>query len=182
MECISPWLQKKSLPANTGAHQKLKEKVAKLKVKFIEAKSESPITNTLSSKKYLLESNSLGAKAISFYFNKDNCEMIVNYEQGDRKLHFGMNYWEKAKNGILFNQQLPFPVTTLPNVNSPVACKATWKDDQTLYMEIRPVETVTSDSITCYFTNDVLKLAFLESVARAGKQKENRPPLIGRIS
>ena len=108
--------------------------------------------------------------------------MIVNYEQGDRKLHFGMNYWEKAKNGILFNQQLPFPVTTLPNVSSPVACNATWKDDHTLYLEIRPIETVTSDSITCYFTNDVLKLAFLESVARAGKQKENRPPLIGRIS
>ena len=179
---LVPGLQKKSLPANTDAQQKLKAKEAKLKVKFIEAKSGSPIVNTLSSKKYLLESNGLGAKAISFYFNKDNCEMIVNYEQGDRKLHFGMNYWEKAKNGILFNQELPFPVTTLPNVSSTVACKASWKDDQTLYLEIRPIETVTSDSITCYFTNDVLKLAFLESVARAGKQKENRPPLIGRIS
>ena len=179
---LVPGLQKKLLPTNSDAQQKLKAKEADLKVKFIKGDSVLPIAKVGTQKRYILESNGLGAKAINLYFNKDNFEMVVNYEQGDRKLYFGLNDWEKAKNGILFNHELLFPVTTLPNVSSPVACKATWKNDQTLYMEIRPLETVTGDSITCHFSNDVVTLTFLDSVSKAGKQKENRLPLIGKLS
>lgn len=180
-DILVPGLQKNTLPANGEAQQKLKAKEAGLQVKFAVTGTTSPIASTISSRKFILDNNSLGAKAVTLHFNKESCELVVNYDEGDRKLHFNMHTWEKEKNGTLLNAQLPFPVSTLPNVASPVAAIATWKDDHTLYLEIRPVETVTGDSLTCYFTNDMVTIDFLHSVARAGKEKENRPQLIGRI-
>ena len=178
---LVPGLQKKALPVNKVAHQKLEAKEAALKIKFIETSSVSTLAISLSSKKYTLETNSFGAKSITFHFTNDNFEMVVNYAKGERRLYFGLKEWEKARNGRINNQDLPFPVNTLPNVSSAVACMATWKDDQTLYLEIRPVETVTCDSITCHFANEALTVTFLDSVSKVGKQKENRLPLTGKL-
>jgi len=177
-----PGLQKDGLSANSAANEKLKNKENSLQVKFAPGKNSSSITNTISSKKFILDNNALGAKALTFNFTNGICELTASYENGDRKLSFGMNKWEKQRNGILLNTQLPFPVSSLPNVVSPVAANATWKDEKTLYLEIRPVETVTGDSITCTFTNDTIKLVFLDSVARGGKGQERRPELSGKIA
>jgi len=180
-DILLPGLQNGKLTTNNLALQKLKTTEAALRVKFAPLDTTSPITNTISAKKYILDSNPLGAKSITFNFNKTIFELTVNYDEGDRKLSFGMNTWEKAKNGILLNAQLPFTVSSLPNVSSPVAGNATWMDANTLYLEIRPVETVTSDSITCNFTEDAVKLTFLTSVAKAGREQERRPVLMGRM-
>jgi CubicO group peptidase (beta-lactamase class C family) len=181
-DVLFPGLQKTTLSTNKAAQQKLKNKEASLQVKFAPMATKSTMTAAVSSKKFILESNPFDAKAITFNFNKDTCEMTVHYDQGDRKLSFGINRWEKNKNGIFLNAQLPFPVNSLPNVASPIACNATWKDDNTLYLEIRPVETVTSDSITCRFTDYSVKLTFLQSVAKAGKEQEKRPVIVGRLA
>lgn len=181
-DILIPGLQKNSLPANDDALQKLKIKQAGLIVKSaVSGTIASSITQNVSSKKFLLESNSLGAKEISFTFSKEGCSLTATYADGERKLYFGMNSWEKEKNETLLNKQLPFPVSTLPNVGSAVAGMASWKDENTLYLDIRPVETVTSDSITCSFTNNTVTLTFLQSVARVGREKEIRPQLIGRM-
>ncbi len=181
-DVLVPGLQKDGLAANSTANEKLKTKANSLQTKFAGGENSSPVANTISSKKFILDNNSLGAKAITFNFNNGICELIASYENSDRKLSFGMNRWEKQRNGILLNAQLPFPVNSLPNVESPVAANATWKDNNTLYLEIRPVETVTGDSITCTFSNDTVKLVFLDTVARGGKGQERRPQLSGKIA
>jgi len=52
-----------------------------------------------------------------------------------------------------------------------------------LFLDIRPVETVTSDSMTCTFTGNTVKVSFLQSVARGNPShvSETRPELTGRI-
>ena len=136
----------------------------------------------ISSKRFVLDANPTGAKAITFNFGNDGLELVVDHDGGPRKLNFGFNRWEKDKNGVLLNEQLPFPVKSLPNVTSPVAGNATWNSDNELYLEIRPVETVTWDSITCNFNESNLKLKFLTSVAKAGKEEEKRPVLVGKMA
>jgi len=180
-DILVPGLQKNILPANSGAEQKLKTKENSLQVKFPAAATGSPMIDAVSSKEFILDSNSLGAKKISFHFNKSYGEMIVKYDNGNRNLYFGMDNWETKKNGTKLNTQLPFYVDSLPDVTSAVAANATWKDADTLYLEIRPVETVTGDSVTCHFTRNTITLTFLHSVARAGKDQEKRTQLTGRI-
>jgi CubicO group peptidase (beta-lactamase class C family) len=180
-DILLPGLQKSKLPANTQAHQKLKTTEAALQLKFAPLGTTSPVADKINGKKFTLDSNVLGAKAVIFNITPNGCEIVVSYEQGERKLYFGMDKWEKEKNGVMLNTQLPFPISSLPNVPSPVAANATWSDDNTLYLAIRPVETVTGDSITFTFSADTVKLTFLSTVAKAHNEKEMRPVLVGRM-
>jgi hypothetical protein len=182
-DILVPGLQKNTLPANSVGQQKLKTKEDNLRIKFPTSGTSSAITSNISSKKFILDSNTLGAKSVTFNFDKDGGEFIVNFDKGDRKLSFGMNRWEKVKNGKMLNSELPFPVGGLPNVSSEVGVNATWKDPNTLFLDIRPVETVTGDSMTCYFNGNSVKLSFLHTVARynPGRQKETRPELTGHL-
>ncbi|HEY0245152.1 MAG TPA: hypothetical protein VGC01_06275, partial [Mucilaginibacter sp.] len=181
-DILVPGLQKGALPANSIAHQKLKSTEAALHVKFLPMETTSPIAQTISSKKFVLDGNVYAAKTVTFNITNNSCELVVGYDEGDCTVHFGMNTWEKAKNGIKTNKQLPFPVTSLPNVESPVAGNATWLDPNTLYLEIRPVETVDSDAITCKFDGNNVTLSFLNSVAKGKKQTDNRPNITGHMA
>jgi CubicO group peptidase (beta-lactamase class C family) len=182
-DILLPGLQQKALPGNRNAQNKLKTELKNLEVELLVGSTTSAAAMNISSKKMLLDDNALGAKAIILNFGADTGDITVHYDAGDRKLVFGMNTWEITKNGILLNAQLPFPVSELPNVSSPVAASATWVDDNTLMISIRPVETVTSDSMTFAFNGDTAKLTFLHSVARANPEKnlEKRPALIGHL-
>lgn len=180
-DILLPGLQNNALSANSAGNQQLKAQLKGLQVKFPAAAATSAIANTVSAKKFMLDDNTLGVKAVTFNFSPNSCEFIVHHDGGDRKLHFGMNTWEKAKNGILVNSQLPFPVASLPDVPTAVAGNATWKDANTLFLDIRPVETVNSDTITCNFSDNTVKLTFLNSVAKAGKEQEKRPELTGKM-
>lgn len=180
-DILIPGLQNNTLPANSSAQQQLKTKLKNLQVKFPVAAAASPTAGHVSAKKFVLDSNALGAKAVTFNFSNNACEMVVDYDQGTRKLNFGLNTWQKAKNSNILNSRLPFPVEGRAEVASDIAGIATWTDANTLFLDIRPVETVNSDTITCNFNDNTVKLTFLQSVAKAGKEKEKRPELTGRM-
>jgi len=179
---LLPGLQKSVLPANSSASQTLKNKTKNLKVKFAEGAATSPVAAAVSSKRFVLDDNKLNAKAVTFNISNSNCELIVHYDNGDRKLNYGINTWEKAKNGKIMYAQLPFPVPGLPNVSTEVAGIATWKNANTLYLQDRPVETVNNDSLTCTFEGNTVKLVPFNSVAEGKKQPETRPVLTGKIA
>jgi hypothetical protein len=139
------------------------------------------LATNISGKKFILEDNRLGAKTVTFNINNNNCELTVHYDNGDRKLNYGFGKWELAKNGKVMYKQLPFPVPGLPDVSTEVAGMATWKDANKLYLVDRPVETVNSDSLTITFDGNNVKLALLNSVVEARKQKDPRPELTGKM-
>jgi len=181
-DILLPGLTKSKLPANKVAVAALISKQNGLKVNYPAGQSSSTLANTLSGKKFVLDNNSLGAKAITFNINNNNCELIVHYDNGERKLNYGFGKWELVKNGKPMYKQLPFPVPGLPDVSTEVAGMATWKDTNTLYLVDRPVETVNSDSLTCTFDGNTVKLSLLNSVVEARKQKDPRPELTGKAT
>lgn len=181
-DLLVPGLQKNALPTSPGSDQQLKTRLNRLEVKSAKAVAVPGVATAISGKTFKLDNNSLGATAATFNFDAKGCALVVAHDTGLRTLNFKYSNWEKSKNGRLLNSQLPFPVGGLPDVSSEVACKATWLDENTLHLAIRPVETVTSDSITCHFGENTVTLTFLHSVALAGKAKEARPVLTGHIS
>lgn len=180
-DILLPGVQKGTLPANAAALQGLKTQIKNLKVKYPTAAATSPVAATVSSKKYILDDNKLNAKAITFNINNKACELIVHTDNGDRKLIYGINNWDKS-NGKMMYAQLPFPVQGLPNVPSiDVAGNATWLDVNTLYLATRAVETVNSDSVTCKFDGNAVKLTFLDSVSKGKKQADRRGEITGHL-
>lgn len=181
-DILLPGLSKKALPANAPAVQALKTKQEALKVTFPAGLATSGLAEKISGKKFLLDDNELGAKWVTFNIRNNTCAMTVGYEAGERKLNYGFNGWELAKNGRVTYNQLPFPVQGLPNVSTDLAGRATWKDANTLYLKDRPVETVNSDALTVTFDGSTVKLSLLNSVVEARKQKDPRPQLTGRMA
>lgn len=181
-DILLPGLTKGKLPANKAAVAALKSKQDGLKVNFPAAQPSSALADKIAGKRFVLDDNRLGAKAVTFNINNNNCELTVHYDTGDRKLNYGFGKWELAKNGKVMYKQLPFPVPGLPDVSTEVAGMATWKDANTLYLVDRPVETVNSDSLTCTFDGNTVKLALLNSVVEARKQKDPRPELTGKMA
>jgi hypothetical protein len=78
----------------------------------------------------------------------------------------------------------PPKLTKRAGINkSKVAASGTWKDDQTFEMTWRFIETPHHDTVTCRFSGDEVKVEYLNSIAQLSPaRKEERPPLIGRIS
>lgn len=181
-DILLPGLTKKALPANSGAVQTLKAKEEALKVAFSVGAATSTLAEKVNGKKFLLDDNSLGAKSVTFNISSNSCEMVVGYAAGERKLSYGFNNWELAKNGRVNYDQLPFAVPGLPNVSTDLAGRATWKDANTLYLKDRPVETVNSDSLTVMFDGSNIKIDLLNSVVEARKQKDPRPQLTGKMA
>jgi hypothetical protein len=157
--------------ANKADLTTLKNKQEGLKVNFSAGQPSSALAGIVSGKKFLLDDNSLGAKAIIFDISSNHCELTVHYDDGDRKLIYGFTKWELAKNGKMMYKKLPFPVPGLPDVVTEVAGMATWKNANTLYLVDRPVETVNSDSLTCTFYENSVKLTLLNSVVEATRSK-----------
>ena len=181
-DILLPGLTKGKLPANNAALATLKAKQDGLKVNFAPGQTSSALAGTISGKKFVLDSNTLGAKAVTFNITNGNCELTVQYDNGDRKLNYAFGKWDLTKNGKMMYKQLPFPVPGLPDVSTEVAGIATWKDTNTLYLVDRPVETVNSDSLTVTFDGSNVKIALLNSVVEARKQKDPRPELTGKIA
>jgi hypothetical protein len=65
---------------------------------------------------------------------------------------------------------------------SRIAGTAAWVDDRTLQLNVRMVEGIFGDRITCVFDGDMVTVSFLNSVAETAKTKTEdvRKALKGR--
>ena len=65
--------------------------------------------------------------------------------------------------------------------DSIVAASATWKDERSLLLNWRFIETVHGDSVTCVFDGDKVTLKFLFSVNRLQNKPDERTDIEGRV-
>jgi len=66
---------------------------------------------------------------------------------------------------------------------SRIAGTGAWVDDHTLQVNVRMVEGIFGDRITCVFDGDTVKVGFLNSVAETSKNKpeDGRKGLEGKV-
>lgn len=139
-----------------------------------------PIATLISGKEFLLEENSLNAKAVSFEFTNKNTCLFTLKEDGksDLIITAGINKW------IIDGNKKPGPKTLLSDLRidfeSIVAASVTWKDENTLLMTFRFPESTHSDTITCTFEGQKVTLSFLNSVAASGTEgPDSRKKIVG---
>ncbi len=171
-----------ALPQNKSAHDTLQQKLSSLTLLPSKTTTSSPIVSGISGKVFRLKENEMKATEVSFTFLKDSCLFNLKDANRDYSLLCGLNHLEKSES------IMPGDATNLVQGNNngtrpvKVAAAALWKDENTFEMTWLYYETPHSDTVTCRFENNEVKIAFKSSlIGKMGNFKETRPVLEGKL-
>ena len=183
-EHLLPAMQKPPITQDKKAKSALIKKMANLTLMPAKMAVTSPLVYTLSGKTFKLQENALKAHEVTFTFLKDTCNFKILDYKGEYNIVCGLNGWVKGSTLMPGNPpkfvQLKHPDDGL---KSKVAAFGTWHDGKTFVMTWAFYETPHSDSVTCYFQNDTVRLEFKNSIAvKAPSRAGVRPVLEGKLT
>jgi hypothetical protein len=155
---LLPAIKDGKLPENISMSEKLKQRLSSLTLPLLTEGVNSPVASRVSHKVYTFRPNDLNIESLSFRFMEDMCHVTLNSGNTDYNLTFGAGKWIGGE-------------TSLPGPNLLKLAKAhnagfppekvfgcfTWKDENTLELVLRYIESPHSEKITCKF--EVKKIA-----------------------
>ncbi|HLG39303.1 MAG TPA: hypothetical protein VI461_06530, partial [Chitinophagaceae bacterium] len=108
----------------------------------------------------------------------EGCKWIIKKGKTETAIQCGWSKWYLNPE----SKDYPFPVQWRINVPSKIAGTATWIKRNTLQMDLRFVEAIHGDKITCVFDDDKVSISFLNSIAENTKNNpEKRKELPGSL-
>lgn len=177
---LLPEFKENVLPENAPASNDLNQHLKALAYEPPKMSVQSPLERKISGKNFTLDKNDFNAQAVSFQFTDGKCVFRLKEEgQPEIIITGGMNFWIREGN----RKPSPHSLFSLRRIDfdSIVAASATWQDEKTLLLTWRFIETVHSDSLTCTFEGDQLRIKFLFSVPRLSNKPDDRNDLTGKI-
>lgn len=166
---LLPAMQNNKLPKNKKAEAALKEKLASLAVP-LPVKTSSPlaVNNT-----YLIEPNSAHIQSLFFNFQNGKCDVNLNTETNFYKLTFGDGVWipgQTTKHGPSLVAGAKASFAGLPPLKIDGAY--TWKDNNTLVLSLRYIESPHTEKMTCVFEGKNLSVTVENSFDYGTKKME----------
>ena len=132
--------------------EKLKQRLSSLALPLLTKGVDSPVAARVSQKVYAFKPNDLNFESLSFSFMEDMCHVTLNSGKTDYNLTFEAGKW------IGGETSLPGPnllkLAKSHNVGFPpekVFGCFTWKDENTLELVLRYIESPHTEKITCRF-------------------------------
>lgn len=173
-EYLLPAIKSEVLPENNTLYETLKQKLSALELPLPVSGNNPEMISLISGKTFALEPNDKHLETITFQFTDNICKvsMMINSKSYDFSL--GSGQWISG-------------VTTLPGPNLLSRAKAHfaglpparvegsygWKDEKTLNLVLRYVESPHTETITCMFDNSRVSVGFHYS-----NEPDNNPPAI----
>src|SRR5688572_10650613 len=128
------------------------------------AKSNSPITGKISGKTFSIEPNEKNIASISFRFSDNNCYTLMEDDTAVYKIAFGNGKWIQGlttKRGPSLTAAAKGHFKGLPPPK--IAGSYQWKDNSTLVLHLRYIESPHTETITCRFIDDKILIDFHDS-------------------
>jgi len=172
-------MQRSALPEHEAGWAELKKDLAGLELPMVKGSVKSGIAAKMNGRSFAFSENDLGVHEMRFVLADKGGEVEVKAASGTMSLQFGWESWElndKRQDYVLgSNDMFPMP--------SRIAGTGAWVDDHTLQVNVRMVEGIFGDRITCVFDGDTVKVGFLNSVAETSKNKpeDGRKGLEGKV-
>lgn len=178
-EALLPAMQNGPLQENTGELSELKKELKELSLPVPKAAVKPPMAFKNYDKKFKLDENDFGVSSIQFKLSDKDCTCIIKTPQEERTIRFGWEKWvlNPESKKYIFNvagqgRQL---------VPSKAAGTATWVDGNILQLNLRFVEAIHGDKISCKFDNDTVTLSFKSSLAEiTNNNPEKRKDIKGK--
>jgi CubicO group peptidase (beta-lactamase class C family) len=148
---LLPDMKDEPLPDNTTAAETMKDKLASLTLPLAAKGAVSPLTSTLKSKTFSFENNNLNLESFSIDFTGDTCNLSLKVEGKDYNIPFGEGKWIISRTDLSGPNLISKPGALSSNIT---AGSYSWKDDSTLELVLRYIESPHHLLITCLFNEE----------------------------
>ena len=161
---LFPAIQNEALPVNNALAERLKQKLTALSLPLPGKGMNSTLVSAIAGKTITFDPNQLHLENMLFHFGKDTCFVTMTIDHADYKFAFGAGKWiagETTKPGPdLFKSALFHTKGMLP-------CKVigcySWKDNNTLELVLRYIESPHTEKITCKIQQNYMLVEFWQS-------------------
>ncbi|HVX26166.1 MAG TPA: serine hydrolase [Parafilimonas sp.] len=168
---LLPAMHDEKLDADPKTLELLQQKIKALSVP-VPAKNSSQMAETISGKTYTIEDNKKHWQNIGFSFKNDVCHVTLKTGTATYAFDFADGKWQQG------TTNKPGPSLTanaIENTSMLYPAKVegsyTWKDNNTLQLVLRYIESPHTEYITCHFDGNALELSD-EASFDYGKSKE----------
>lgn len=164
---LLPAIQQDKLPANRDAAVLLRQKLSALALPKFEENTASPLEKDISGKTFSLSSNEKQIQSISFQFSAGVCRAAVKTDTATFQLFLGAGKWitgETTKRGPYLVSAAKSSLLGLAPFK--VAGNYRWKDENTLELTLRYIESPHTETFTCRFTENSISVDYQQSIDR----------------
>jgi len=179
-------MKRNAMPEDASGWAALKKDLAGLGLPVVKSGAgvkgdvQSGVAAKLNGKKFVMAENVLGVHEMQFVLADKGGRVDVSAASGTTSIKFGWEDWmtNDVRAMYLLGSKDMFPMPTR------IAGTGTWVDEHTLQVNVRMVEGIFGDRITCVFDGDTVKVEFLNSVVEMAKNKteDMRKGLVGKTA
>jgi CubicO group peptidase (beta-lactamase class C family) len=160
---LLPAIKDGPLPDDHSAQARLRRALAALALPLPEGRPAPPLARHISGKTFTTADNPAGVQSVSFHFQRAACTFNLTDAAGAYPIHCGLGHWA---DGLSRMPGTPPKITVGDLRPCKVAAAAAWRDDHTFQMIWRFYQTPHSDTVTCHFDADKVRIEFMTSIAQ----------------
>ncbi|WP_238805703.1 ChbG/HpnK family deacetylase [Emticicia aquatica] len=179
---ILPALTQKKLQANPNTLAKLKELTTSLALPISPKNNISTLESSISGKNYGIISNNKTIENVSFEFKNDICQLSLKTDSVIHTIPFGNGSWETSET-TKFGPYLVAAAKANRVGLQPfkVAGSYHWKDEKTLELTLRYIESPHTETIVCNFEEDKISIDF-QNIFNKNSKREILKGVLSNIS
>ena len=151
---------------NSAMTQNLQEKLKTLALPLPAKGDDSPAISEISGKTFILKPSDTGIESLSIHFEEDKCRITLKEGGKEYEMNFGAGRWiegETTRTGPnLLKGAKAHNVGLLPEK---IAGCYSWKDDNTLELILRYIESPHSEKFICKFNRNKIAVEYQPSMA-----------------
>ena len=169
---LLPAFEDKKLPSNPKLMASLKEKASSLYLPTLSRNVHSAMESNISGKNYSMIAGEKTFEGASFEFKNDICYLSLKTDSVTHRIPFGFGKWELSettKFGPYLVARAKANRVGLPIFK--VAGSYGWKDEKTLEMTLRYIESPHTETITCTFEDEKVSVDFQNIFNKNQKRK-----------
>ncbi|HVU26174.1 MAG TPA: serine hydrolase [Verrucomicrobiae bacterium] len=165
---LLPAMQTNPLPANDGAYERLKAKLASLTLLQPKGSATSEMAGQVSGKIYSFPPNIFNIDSVKFDFNGENTTLMVRSRGKEHKISIGNQHWEKGERTD-FVAGADWRVADA--VEQSVAASGAWTADDTYTAKFAYCETPLAVRFTFRFAGEKVLLLNVDYSVTLGDMK-----------
>ncbi|PSR57389.1 serine hydrolase [Adhaeribacter arboris] len=182
-DILFPNLKPAALPTDKKAQTELKQKLAALTLLPAKISAASPLSATISGKTFRVQDNPLHVETVAFTFAKNACTVELKDTKETHRIVCGLNNWVQGETRVPGNPPAFVAMEKKePVPKEKIAAFGTWTSPNTFILTWVFNQTPHSETITCNFENNSVRLEFKDSVsAKVPSRKKEQPILVGQM-
>lgn len=166
---LLPSFHPEKLPADSKSFSSLKSKLGSRKLALPKTEKNT-LETSISGKQYNIQSSGTKVRKAILHFNNGTCRLTVSTDSTTHDLNFGNGRWVSGQT----SRYGPYLVGTFKGNRKGLPEFKTmgsyaWKDNNTLVLTLRYMESPHTEFITCRFEEGDMSLEFTNSFNQSGK-------------